>query len=107
MEKIVAEIIPFVPSAAWPVILVVALYLWINKQRKETKVSRDVDSQNIHDKLLTHQWEINALKHDVEYKDKALEDLKAQVNTLNKMLAIVSTKLDGLTDAIRELKERT
>jgi len=101
MEKIILEIIPYVPAAAWPVLLMVGLYLFINKKRKETKVERDEDSQALHDQILKQQFEIDLLKKESEKKDALLEDLKNNVESLNTNLAVCSTKLEDLVIVLK------
>ena len=101
MEKIILEIIPYVPVAAWPVLLMVGLYLFINKKRKETKVERDEDSQALHDQILKQQFEIDLLKKESEKKDALLEDLKNNVESLNTNLAVCSTKLEDLVIVLK------
>jgi hypothetical protein len=101
MEKIILEIIPYVPAAAWPVLLMVGLYFFINKKRKETKVERDEDSQALHDQILKQQFEIDLLKKESEKKDALLEDLKNNVESLNTNLAVCSTKLEDLVIVLK------
>ena len=105
MEKIILEIIPYVPAAAWPVLLMVGLYLFINKKRKETKVERDEDSQALHDQILKQQFEIDLLKKESEKKDALLEGLKNNVESLNTNLAVCSTKIEDLVIVLKEFPQ--
>lgn len=105
MEKIILEIIPYVPAAAWPVLLMVGLYLFINKKRKETKVERDEDSQALHDDILRHKFEIDLLKKESVKKDALLESLRKQVETLNANLAVCSTKLEDLVIVLKNFRK--
>lgn len=97
MAETIAQIIPYVPQAAWPVILVVGLYLYINKQRKDTKNERDTDSLSIHDTLIKHGFQIQALKDADLHKSDVLEDLRTQISTMNVEIAKLSVSIDNLT----------
>ena len=108
METIVNAIVPTVPGAAWSVIILVlgGLYIYrkIESNRKVTKVERDRDSQDLHDKIMRHDWEINQIKSDNNHRDILLDDLRKQVEAVNQNLAIVATKLDNLVDAVKGKK---
>ena len=108
METIVNAIVPTVPGAAWSVIILVlgGLYIYrkIESNRKVTKVERDRDSQDLHDKIMRHDWEINQIKSDNNHRDVLLDDLRKQVEAVNQNLAIVATKLDNLVDAVKGKK---
>lgn len=108
MEEIIAALIPTIPSAAWSVIILVlgGLYIYrkIESNRKVTKDERDKDSQDLHDKIMRHDWEINQIKSDNNHRDVLLEDLRKQVEAVNRNLAIVATKLDSLVEAVKGKK---
>lgn len=108
MESILNLIIPTIPGAAWSVIVLVlgGLYIYkkIESNRKVTKDERDKDSQDLHDKLMKHDWEINQIKTDNNHRDVLLDDLRKQVEAVNHNLAIVATKLDNLVEAVKERK---
>lgn len=108
METIVNAIVPTVPGAAWSVIILVlgGLYIYrkIEGNRKVTKVERDRDSQDLHDKIMRHDWEINQIKDDNNHRDVLLDDLRKQVEAVNQNLAIVATKLDSLVEAVKGKK---
>ena len=85
MSEILAQIIPIVTPAAWPLIIVIlgccAIYLKIGKDRKQTKTERDNQTDEL-DKRLT------LVEHDVEFMkeqnalfgqklDRILEELTA------------------------------
>lgn len=91
------------------VIIVVLGYLYfkfkrVEEDRIETKQHRDRDSEEIHDMLMKNTWEINRIKEDNSHRDVLLEDLKTQVNIVNKNLAILSTKLDNLVEVLKGKK---
>lgn len=109
MEALINAIVPTIPGAAWSVIVLVlgGLYIYrkIESNRKVTKDERDKDSQDLHDKLMKHDWEINQIKSDNNHRDILLDDLRKQVEAVNQNLAIVATKLDNLVEAVREHKK--
>lgn len=108
METIVNAIVPTVPGAAWSVIILVlgGLYIYrkIEGNRKVTKEERDRDSQDLHDRIMRHDWEINQIKADNNHRDILLDDLRKQVEAVNQNLAIVATKLDNLVEAVKGKK---
>lgn len=108
METLVNAIVPTVPGAAWSVIILVlgGLYIYrkIEGNRKVTKVERDRDSQDLHDKIMRHDWEISQIKSDNNHRDVLLDDLRKQVEAVNQNLAIVATKLDSLVEAVKGKK---
>ena len=61
MEAAIAAIVPLVPQAAWPVILVVALYLVINRQRKDTKSKRDKDHKDLDTRMALLEDKVNRI----------------------------------------------
>lgn len=96
---------------ALPFVVIIAIlgYLYfkfkrVEADRIETKQHRDRDSEEIHDMLMKNTWEINRIKEDNSHRDVLLEDLKDQVNIVNKNLAILSTKLDNLVEVLKEKK---
>lgn len=78
----------------------------IKAERSETKTERDKDSQELHDAVLKHGWEIQNLKDMSGHRDQVMEQLQAQINALNTTLATTNVKLDTLVDAIKELKNQ-
>ena len=64
MSEVLAQIIPIVTPAAWPLIIVILgccfIYLKIGKDRKQTKEERDNQTDEL-DKRLT------LVEHDVEF----------------------------------------
>ena len=105
MESILQLIVPTIPGAAWSVIILVLggiyIYKKIEADRKVTKNERDKDSQDLHDKIMKHDWEINQIKSDNNHRDILLDDLRKQVEAVNQNLAVVATKLDNLVEVIK------
>ena len=113
MESIITTIISSLSPSALPLVVVILGLFWIyrktsdiKKDREETKIQRDADSQNLHDMVQKNTWEINNLKLEAQHRDTILDDLRAQCNELNTNLALVSQKLDTLVEAIKELKDK-
>ena len=113
MESIITTIISSLSPSALPLVVVILGLFWIyrktsdiKKDREETKVQRDADSQRLHDMVQKNTWEINNLKLENQHRDTILDDLRAQCNELNTNLALVSQKLDALVEAIKELKDK-
>lgn len=113
MENIISTIISSLSPTILPFVAVILGIFWIyrktsdiKKDRDETKVQRDADSQTLHDMVQKNTWEINNLKLENQHRDTILDDLRQQCNELNVNLAVVSQKLDALVEAIRELKDK-
>lgn len=111
MEHIITTIVSALSPSALPVVVLClgGLYLYfkfrqVEAARKVTKDERDKDSQDLHDKLMRHDWEINQIKADNNHRDILLDDLRKQVETVNHNLAIVATKLDSLVEAVKGRK---
>jgi len=110
-ESILGSILESIPPSAVPIVIVILGlgYLYfkfrqVEAARKVTKNERDKDSQDLHDKLMRHDWEINQIKADNNHRDVLLEDLRKQVEAVNQNLAIVATKLDSLVEAVKGKK---
>lgn len=113
MENIISTIISSLSPTVLPLVAVILGIFWIyrktsdiKKDRYETKVQRDADSQILHDMVQKNTWEINNLKLENQHRDTILDDLRQQCNELNVNLAVVSQKLDALVEAIKELKDK-
>lgn len=111
MEQIISTIISSLSPSALPIVIVIIgvayLYFRFNKLEKDrdtTKSVRDNDSQEIHDKLLTHDFKLAELKGRIELHDTVLSDINKQINILNTNLAILTEKIDNLTNVIKEVK---
>ena len=112
MESIVTTAISSLSPSALPLVVVILGLFWIyrktsdiTKDREETKIQRDADSQKLHDMVQKNTWDISNLKLENQHRDNILDDLKQQCNELNVNLAVVSQKLDTLVEAIKELKK--
>lgn len=96
MEQLITLIAPYIPAACWPLILVIGLYFIINKQRKDTKQTRDQDSLALHDKILKHDFEISNLKGQSVAHDTIINDLREQIALLNTNLVRLSVLIERM-----------
>lgn len=103
MESL-AAVLPFIPQAAIPLVICVCFYLWIQSKRKETKIERDKDSQEIHDKLLKHDFEITNLKGEFAHQKNINDDLSKQIIELSKAVSSFTNSVDTLKEIVKELK---
>ena len=78
----------------------------IRDDREATKETRDKDSQELHDAVMKHGWDIQNLKDMSGHRDQVIEQLQQQISILNSTMATTNVKLDTLVDAIKELKDR-
>lgn len=75
------------------------------KDRIATKLERDRDSTEIHDKVLKLEFASGALKDANAVLTERVDDANRQINLLNTQLAQVLTKLDNVIDVLKELKD--
>lgn len=97
-------ILQFVPQTAIPLVVCVCFYLKLQAKRKETKSERDKDSQELHDKLLKHDFEIQSLKDDKVLVHTVQSDLQEQVNQLTTAVAKLSVSVEQFSQAVTELR---
>lgn len=82
METIIATILPYVPSAAIPVIIVVIAVAWIQSQRKEVGKKRD-DFQTLTEYRIAKLEENQSnLTESIKELQKSIVDLQISVNSL-------------------------
>lgn len=105
-------IIAAIPPAALPIVVVILglgyLYFKFNKlekDRTETKVNRDNDSQDIHDTLLKQSFEITNLKGIVDLHRDRLESIDKQLAIVNQELVKLNLQVEHLADALKEQNE--
>lgn len=109
MEQIISQIISAISPSALPLVVVILggfyIYKKIGKEREETKVQRDTDSQGIHDKLLSHEFKISNLEGIVNLHKDRLESIDKQLAIVNQELVKLNLQVEHLTDALREQNE--
>lgn len=101
MEHIVTSLIGALSPSALPVVVLClgGLYLWfkfgrMEKDRQETKVERDNDSQEIHDDILKLKFKVSELEGRTVHHADLLEDLREQVATLNSNISKLTVQLE-------------
>ena len=87
-----------------------AIKLWaeVQKQkadRAETKVARDRDSQELHDKVLSYGFQIQQLKDAQSLTATVVDDLRDTCAQLNSNIVKLDTNVLNLTEAVKELKK--
>ena len=112
MEQIINTLISALSPSALPVVVLClgGLYLWfrfgrMEKDREQTKTARDNDSQEIHDTLLKHSFEITNLKGIVDLHKDRLESIDKQLAVVNQELVKLNLQVEHLTDALKEQNE--
>ena len=105
MEAAFTALLPTLGGPAIAILIVVFMYLKITSARKATAVERDKDSQEIHDKILKHDFEITNLKGEFSQQRNVNDDLNKQIVELSKAVAQFSVAVDTLTQAVAELKQ--
>jgi hypothetical protein len=73
--------------------------------RADTKAARDKDSQELHDKVLKHDFAISQLKDAQSLQATVVDDLRDQCSALNANIVKLDTNVANLTEAIKELKK--
>lgn len=111
MEGVVTQIIGTLSPSALPVVVLClgGLYLWfkfgrIEKDREDTKQQRDKDSQDIHDDIMKLKFKVNELDGRTVHHAGVLEDLRAQVATLNANISKLTVQLEMYCDILKDKK---
>ena len=109
MESIITTIISSLSPSALPLVVVILGLFWIyrktadiKKDREETKIQRDTDSQRLHDMVQKNTWEINNLKSQMTHHETLLTDINTQINILSTNIAILGEKIENLNTLLKE-----
>lgn len=106
MEQMFNTLVSAIPETALPVVVVVIacfyIYRKIKSERKETKTERDKDSQEIHDKLMKHDFEIANIKGMINLHGNKLEQIERELNCMNSQLSELNGKITILISTIKE-----
>lgn len=82
MEAIIATVLPYIPSAAIPIVVVVIAVAWIQSQRKEVAKKRD-DFQTLTEYRISKLEENQSnLTESIKELQKSIVDLQISVNSL-------------------------
>lgn len=102
MMEALGTVIAAIPAGALPLVITILgiAYLYfkfknVEKDRAETKTKRDTDSQEIHDMLLKHTFEISNLKGQQDHHTELLEDLTKQLALLNTNVVKLQVTIDN------------
>lgn len=112
MEQIITSIITTLSPSALPIVIVIIgiayLYFKFNKLEKDrdtTKSVRDNDSQEIHDKLLTHDFKLAELAGIVELHRDKLDSIDKQLTIVNTELVKLNVQVEHLAKALERQNE--
>lgn len=76
----------------------------LTNDRLATKTERDKDSQDLHDAVLKHGFQIQQLKDQQALTSTVVDDLRDTCATLNTNVVKLDLNVGNLTEAIKELK---
>ena len=112
MEAIINTLISTLSPSALPLVVVVvaAIYFYfkfkgIEQDRLNTKQQRDTDSQEVHDKLLTHDFKIANLQGVVDLHRDKLDSIDKQLAVVNQELVKLNLSVEHLGAALKEQNE--
>lgn len=74
--------------------------------RADTKAIRDADSAKLHDDVLKHTMQIAQLKDNQAMHATVMDDLRDTTAALNTNVAKLGVVVEGLAEAVKELKNR-
>lgn len=109
MEALVSQIVAAISPSALPLVVVAiaAIYFYykfksLEKDRTATKKNRDDDSQEIHDTLLKHSFELANLKGTIDLHNDKLESIDKQLSIVNQELVKLNIQVENLASALKE-----
>lgn len=112
MEQIITNIISTLSPTALPLVVVIIgiAYLYfkfskLEKARTTTKSVRDSDSQEIHDKLLAHDFKLTELAGIVELHRDKLDSIDKQLTIVNTELVKLNVQVEHLAKALERQNE--
>lgn len=111
MDSFLQIILPYIPSSAIPIVIVVLVccYFWyktrikfmaLENDREKNKKSRDKDLQDLRDKCVGNEKEIQFLQDILEERVGEIKELRTSVNELNINMSSLSTEIKNLTKII-------
>ena len=83
---------------------VIADKIKLTNDRAATATARDKDSQDLHDSVLKHGFQIQQLRDQQALTSTVVDDLRDTCATLNTNIAKLDLNVVNLTEAIKELK---
>lgn len=107
MESLIATIIPYISPAALPLVVVIiaALFFYykfigLTKDRENTKIQRDNDSQTIHDDILKLKFKVSELDGRTVKHESIIEDMRQQLSELNTNIVRLAVVVEELAKKI-------
>lgn len=79
--------------------------LAVKQARADTAQLRNKDSQELHDKVLKHDFQIGQLKDQQSLTATVVDDLRDTCNTLNVNIVRLDGAVNNLAEVIKEMKE--
>lgn len=79
--------------------------LAVKADRASTAETRNKDSQELHDKVLKHDFQIGQLKDQQSLTATVVDDLRDTCNTLNVNIVRLDGAVNNLAEVIKEMKE--
>lgn len=112
MAEAITSLIAAINPSALPVVVIILglayLYFKFNKVEKDrevTKQQRDNDSQEIHDKLLAHDFRLTNLQGIVDLHRDKLDSIDKQLAIVNQELVKLNLSVEHLGNALKEQNE--
>lgn len=107
MENLITTVLPYISPAALPLIIVVvaAIYIYFKfnslvKDRENTKIQRDNDSQTIHDDILKLKFKVSELDGRTVKHESIIEDMRQQLAELNTNIVRLAVVVEELAKKI-------
>lgn len=107
METLITSILPYISPAALPLVIVVvaAIFFYfkfsgLTKDRENTKIQRDNDSQTIHDDILKLKFKVSELDGRTVKHESVIEDMRQQLAELNTNIVRLAVVVEELAKKI-------
>lgn len=112
MEQLITTLISALSPSALPVVVLClgGLYLYfkfgrMEKDRQETKIQRNADSQEIHDTLMKHTFQISELQGISDLHRDKLDSIDKQLGIVNQELVKLNIQIEHLAKALEHQNE--
>lgn len=109
MNNLITSLVSALNPSSIPLVLVciVVVYLWFKfkdteKDRSETKLQRDNDSQILHDDVLKLKFDVSNLNGIVELHKNKLESIDQQLAIVNQELVKLNVQVEHLVTALQQ-----
>ena len=112
MEQVITTLIGALSPSALPIVVLClgGLYLYfkfgrMEKDRQETKLQRNADSQAIHDDILKLKFDVTNLQGIVNLHKDKLESIDKQLGLVNQELVKLNIQVEHLANALEKQNE--